>query len=170
MSVKKGMWKTKSGEVIRIADMDADHLRNSLCLYYRKIQDLGSPPTNGNPDVNKSTREYYESRFVELGEEGQKRQWFPPNMPYEDFLATVAEWNREAQERRRRYADRMSTRTTADTNRPPFVAVLNPIPATSTLVSSSVNVIAEVVSLISQELPKPELLCIDMERKISFEL
>ena len=103
---KPGEWKTGQGVTMRITDMDADHLRNSMRLLYRKLvrPAFTAPPAEAPPVANtwrsQTSNDYYEDKLVELAEEAQRRNFIPQQCTYDQLLTIVGEWEREAVARR----------------------------------------------------------------------
>lgn len=182
-----GEWKTIDGRTLPIRDMEDGHLRNSLRYLYRKIgvQPPQPVPTNETPPVantwrSRTSAQYYEDKFVELGEEAQRRNWIPQNVTYEQLLTTVGEWEREAVQRRNQYQQRYYQNTNPEQH-----AVMQTIPnvyinqeavairaaAPPQTLAFYSDIVGDMQQIIEERYPKRKKKRAEkVERNISFEL
>jgi hypothetical protein len=79
-----GYWKMKTGEEIRIQDMDEPHLKNSMRLLRNRIL---------NPAYGRAYVVFTEGQLAELGNEAQRRGLIPAgDIPMHALMAVIATW------------------------------------------------------------------------------
>lgn len=139
---RPGYWKMKTGEEIRIQDMDEPHLKNSMRFLRKIIVD---------PSTSPGYRLFCEENLVELGNDAQRRGLVPAgDIPMHVLMETVTRWQTEWDARPPRPGYTPTTirqGTAVNISRPmpsmsPFRRVTNvTLPA---LVSKNINVEIEI--------------------------
>lgn len=79
-----GMWKTKSGEELRIQDMEDSHIKNSMRLLRTRILSRMYGP---------AYIKFCEDKLIELGNDAQRRGLIPAgNIPMHELIDIITGW------------------------------------------------------------------------------